>query len=87
MNIRLHAALLCTTVASVAVAGVTVFALVHAGMALTQASTRLQEANTRIQELEKAPAPVVDPTKVCLGWWFGHSVKEQHATRKRLCGK
>ena len=28
-----------------------------------------------------------DASRVCPGWWFGHSAKEILATRKRMCGK
>ena len=32
-------------------------------------------------------AQQLDPSRVCPGWWFGHSAKEILATRKRMCGK
>lgn len=71
-------------VASTLVAGFALAALVTVSGVLADTTTRLNAA--RLQ-LEERNAQQLDPSRVCPGWWFGHSAKEIHATRKRMCGK
>ena len=67
-------------VAATMVAG---FALAVSGV-LADTNARLREANQRLADRN---AQQLDPSRVCPGWWFGHSAKDIHATRKRMCGK
>lgn len=59
------------------------FALAVSGV-LADTNARLREANQRLADRN---AQQLDPSRVCPGWWFGHSAKDIHATRKRMCGK
>lgn len=67
-------------VAAMLVAG---FALAVSGV-LADTNARLREANQRLADRN---AQQLDPSRVCPGWWFGHSAKDKHLTRKRMCGK
>lgn len=71
-------------VAATMVAGFALATLVTVSGVLADTSARLREAN---QRLAARNAQQLDPSRVCPGWWFGHSGKEIHATRKRMCGK
>ena len=71
-------------VASTLVAGFALAALVTVSGVLADTNARLREANQRLADRN---AQQLDPSRVCPGWWFGHSAKEIHATRKRVCGK
>lgn len=70
--------------ASMAVAGFTMATLVTVSGVLADTDARLREANQRLADRN---AQQLDPSRVCPAWWFGHSAKEIHATRKRMCGK
>ena len=50
---------------------------------LADTNARLREANQRLADRNSQQ---LDPSRVCPGW-FGHSAKDIHATRKRMCGK
>ena len=69
---------------SMAVAGFTMATLVTVSGVLADTNARLREANQRLADRN---AQQLDPSRVCPAWWFGHSAKEIHATRKRMCGK
>ena len=71
-------------VAATMVAGFALATLVTVSGVLADASARLREANQRLAD-RNAQQP--DASRVCPGWWFGHSAKELLATRKRMCGK
>lgn len=71
-------------VAATMVAGFALATLVTVSGVLADTNARLREANQRLAD-RNAQQP--DASRVCPGWWFGHSAKEIHATRKRLCGK
>ena len=71
-------------VAATLVAGFALATLVTVSGVLADTTTRLNAA--RLQ-LEEQNAQQLDPSRVCPGWWFGHSAKEILATRKRMCGK
>lgn len=71
-------------VAATMVAGFALATLVTVSGVLADTSARLREANQRLADRN---AQQLDPSRVCSGWWFGHSAKEIHATRKRMCGK
>lgn len=73
-----------TALAATLVAGFSLATLVTVSGALADTTARLREAN---QQLAARNAQQLDPSRVCPGWWFGHSAKEIHATRKRMCGK
>ena len=69
---------------SMAVAGFTMATLVTISGVLADTDARLREANQRLADRN---AQQLDPCRVCPAWWFGHSAKEIHVTRKRMCGK
>ena len=71
-------------VASTMVAGFALATLVTVSGVLADTNARLRDANQRLADRN---AQQLDPSRVCPGWWFGHSAKEIHATRKRMCGK
>ena len=71
-------------VAATMVAGFALATLVTVSGVLADTNARLREANQRLAD-RNAQQP--DASRVCPGWWFGHSAKEIHATRKRMCGK
>ena len=71
-------------VAATLVAGFALATLVTVSGVLADTNARLREANQRLAD-RNAQQP--DASRVCPGWWFGHSAKEIHATRKRMCGK
>ena len=71
-------------VAATLVAGFALAALVTVSGVLADTNARLREANQRLAD-RNAQQP--DASRVCPGWWFGHSAKEILATRKRMCGK
>ena len=71
-------------VAATMVAGFALATLVTVSGVLADTNARLREANQRLAD-RNAQQP--DASRVCPGWWFGHSAKEILATRKRLCGK
>ena len=71
-------------VAATLVAGFALAALVAVSGVLADTNARLREANQRLADRN---AQQLDPSRVCPGWWFGHSAKEILATRKRMCGK
>ena len=71
-------------VAATMVAGFALATLVTVSGVLADTNARLREANQRLAD-RNAKQP--DASRVCPGWWFGHSAKEIHATRKRMCGK
>ena len=71
-------------VAATMVAGFALATLVTVSGVLADTNARLREANQRLAD-RNAQQP--DASRVCLGWWFGHSAKEILATRKRMCGK
>ena len=66
------------------VAGFALATLVTVSGVLADTNARLREANQRLAD-RNAQQP--DASRVCPGWWFGHSAKEILATRKRMCGK
>ena len=70
-------------VAATMVAGFALATLVTVSGVLADTNARLREANQRLADRN---AKQLDPSRVCPGW-FGHSAKEIHATRKRMCGK
>ena len=70
--------------AATLVAGFALATLVTVSGVLADTNARLREANQRLAD-RNAQQP--DASRVCPGWWFGHSAKEILATRKRLCGK
>lgn len=71
-------------VAATLVAGFALATLVTVSGVLADTNARLREANQRLAD-RNAQQP--DASRVCPGWWFGHSAKEILATRKRMCGK
>lgn len=71
-------------VAATMVAGFALATLVTVSGVLADTNARLREANQRLAD-RNAQQP--DASRVCPGWWFGHSAKEILATRKRMCGK
>lgn len=71
-------------VAATLVAGFALATLVTVSGVLADTNARLREANQRLADRNSQQ---LDPSRVCPGWWFGHSAKEIHATRKRMCGK
>ena len=71
-------------VAATMVAGFALATLVTVSGVLADTNARLREANQRLADRN---AQQLDASRVCPGWWFGHSAKEIHATRKRMCGK
>ena len=71
-------------VSATLVAGFALAALVTVSGVLADTNARLREANQRLADRN---AQQLDPSRVCPGWWFGHSAKEILATRKRMCGK
>ena len=71
-------------VSATLVAGFVLAALVTVSGVLADTNARLREANQRLADRN---AQQLDPSRVCPGWWFGHSAKEILATRKRMCGK
>lgn len=71
-------------VAATMVAGFALATLVTVSGVLADTNARLREANQRLAD-RNAKQP--DASRVCPGWWFGHSAKEILATRKRMCGK
>ena len=71
-------------VAATLVAGFALATLVTVSGVLADTNARLREANQRLADRN---AQQLDPSRVCPGWWFGHSAKEILATRKRMCGK
>lgn len=66
------------------VAGLALATLVTVSGVLADTSARLREANLQLADRN---AQQLDPRRVCPAWWFGHSAKDIHATRKRMCGK
>ena len=66
------------------VAGFALATLVTVSDTLADTQARLRTAN---QQLASRNAQQLDPSRVCPAWWFGHSAKDIHATRKRMCGK
>ena len=66
------------------VAGFALATLVTVSGVLADTSARLREANQRLADRNTQQ---LDPSRVCPAWWFGHSAKDIHATRKRMCGK
>ena len=58
--------------------------LVTVSGVLADTNARLREASL---QLASRNAQQLDPSRVCPAWWFGHSAKDIHATRKRMCGK
>ena len=71
-------------VAATMVAGFALATLVTVSGVLADTNARLRGANQRLAD-RNAQQP--DASRVCPGWWFGHSAKEILATRKRMCGK
>lgn len=71
-------------VAAMLIAGFALATLVTVSGVLADTNARLREANQRLADRNSQQ---LDPSRVCPGWWFGHSAKEIHATRKRMCGK
>ena len=71
-------------VAAMLVAGFALATLVTVSGVLADMNARLREANQRLADWN---AQQLDPSRVCPGWWFGHTAKEILATRKRMCGK
>lgn len=71
-------------VAATLVAGFALATLVTVSDTLADTTTRLREAHLQLADRN---AQQLDPSRVCPGWWFGHSAKDIHATRKRMCGK
>lgn len=71
-------------VAATLVAGFALATLVTVSGVLADTNARLREANQRLAD-RNAQQP--DASRVCPGWWFGHSAKEILATHKRMCGK
>lgn len=66
------------------IAGFALATLVTVSGVLADTNARLREANQRLADRN---AQQLDASRVCPAWWFGHSAKEIHATRKRMCGK
>lgn len=66
------------------IAGFALATLVTVSGVLADTNARLREANQRLADRN---AQQLDPSRVCPAWWFGHSAKDIHATRKRMCGK
>ena len=71
-------------VAATMVAGFALATLVTVSGVLADTNARLREANQRLADRNSQQ---LDASRVCPGWWFGHSAKEIHATHKRMCGK
>lgn len=71
-------------VAATMVAGFALATLVTVSGVLADTNARLRAAHLQLADRN---AQQLDPSRVCPGWWFGHSAKEIHATRKRMCGK
>ena len=71
-------------VAATMVAGFALATLVTVSGVLADTNARLRGANQRLAD-RNAQQP--DASRVCPGWWFGHSAKEIHVTRKHMCGK
>ena len=65
-------------------AGFALATLVTVSGVLADTNARLREANLQLADRN---AQQLDPSRVCPAWWFGHSAKDIHATRKRMCGK
>ena len=71
-------------VAATLVAGFILAPLITVRGVLADMNARLRAANLQLADRN---AQQLDASRVCPGWWFGHSAKEIHATRKRMCGK
>ena len=71
-------------VAATMVAGFALATLVTVSGVLADTNARLRVAHLQLADRN---AQQLDPSRVCPGWWFGHSTKDIHATRKRMCGK
>ena len=69
---------------SMLIAGFALATLVTVSGVLADTNARLREANQRLADRN---AQQLDASRVCPAWWFGHSAKEIHVTRKRMCGK
>ena len=79
-----YAVTVSMAVAATTVAGFALATLVTVSGVLADTNARLREANQRLADRN---AQQLDPSRVCPGWWFGHSAKDKHLTRKRMCGK
>ena len=71
-------------VASTLVAGFILATLITVSGVLADTNARLRAANLQLNDRN---AQQLDPARVCPAWWFGHSAKDIHATRKRMCSK
>ena len=71
-------------VAATLVAGFALATLVTVSDTLADTTARLRTAHLQLADRN---AQQLDPSRVCPAWWFGHSAKDIHATRKRMCGK
>lgn len=71
-------------VATTLVAGFILATLITVRGVLADMNARLRAANLQLADRN---AQQLDPSRVCPAWWFGHSAKDIHATRKRMCGK
>ena len=71
-------------VASTLVAGFILATLITVRGVLADMNARLRAANLQLADRN---AQQLDPSRVCPAWWFGHSAKDIHATRKRMCSK
>ena len=66
------------------IAGFALATMVTVNNTLADTTARLRTAN---QQLASRNDQQLDLSRVCPAWWFGHSAKDIHATRKRMCGK
>ena len=71
-------------VAATLVAGFILATLITVSGVLADMNARLRAANLQLADRN---AQQLDPSRVCPAWWFGHSAKDIHATRKRMCSK
>ena len=71
-------------VAATLVAGFILATLITVSGVLADMNARLRSANLQLADRN---AQQLDPSRVCPAWWFGHSAKDIHATRKRMCSK
>ena len=71
-------------VAATLVAGFILATLITVSGVLADMNARLRAANLQLADRN---AQQLDPSRVCPAWRFGHSAKDIHATRKRMCSK
>ena len=71
-------------VAATLVAGFILATLITVRGVLADMNARLRAANLQLNDRN---AQQLDPARVCPARWFGHSAKDIHATRKRMCSK